>query len=529
MGLVPCVVTCLICVCVACAWRVRGVQQKLEEARHRATQEQYYGKRGMSYHGTGVFISRLASSVACAVQHLVPDASSHPYQTYFFDDIVRNSQQQDTVAAMSLLEAAAMRVKAMFPEAETVSFQSDNGAAYASPFLLTMLPVIAAKHGLRATEYIHSEAGDGKTVLDGHFGIQTFMMKVRARARACALFSSLTALPCSLGSLTAAWAAGVPLPLPGPQAFVDRGGDMTTPEQVVEALLSNPLRNTMVCLVSFDVARLAALAKVTPSASVTGSAAIRHAVFCGEGMRVGRHAQVAPTALIPQAYIDRVIADVVVGLDARATVTGVEFEGQDKPAVVSLSRTWKPQRVGTGAHEGASPALPDEPSLPFSVIQCSVGELLRCNLCDRLFVSVHGYVAHGCPGVATPRPSSVLARGSAMALDRAPYCAPHPIVTLPAAAATNAAKATCFVRGWARPVARDKEHLDATAVRLITQWFEEGQGGKTKCSAATALQRLRALRDDAGLLVYADDDALPSEARIKRFFGSLSQKRRAAA
>ena len=36
---------------------------------------------------------------------------------------------------------------------------------------------------------------------------------------------------------------------------------MTTPEQVVEALLSNPLRNTMVCLVSFDVARLAALAK----------------------------------------------------------------------------------------------------------------------------------------------------------------------------------------------------------------------------------------------------------------------------
>ena len=32
-------------------------------------------------------------------------------------------------------------------------------------------------------------------------------------------------------------------------------------------------------------------------------------------------------------------------------------------------------------------------------------------------------------------------------------------------------------------------------VRLITQWFEEGAagGGKTKCSAATALQRLRRL------------------------------------
>jgi hypothetical protein len=152
------------------------VQQKLEEMRHRATQEQYYGKRGMSYHGTAVFVSRRAVSAACAVDHLVPDANTHSYQTYFFDDIVRNSQQQ-TMAAMSLIEAAVMRVRTMFPEAETISFQSDNGAAYASPFLLFMIPALAAKHGLRATEFIHSEAGDGKTVLDGHFGIQTFMMK----------------------------------------------------------------------------------------------------------------------------------------------------------------------------------------------------------------------------------------------------------------------------------------------------------------------------------------------------------------
>jgi hypothetical protein len=102
------------------------------------------------------------------------------------------------------------------------------------------------------------------------------------------------------------------------------------------------------------------------------------------------------------------------------------------------------------------------------------------------------------------------------------------VVDLPAA--TNAATVTGLLRGWDRPVARDKEHLDATVVRLITQWFEEGAagGGKTKCSATTALQRLRTLRDAGGALVYEDEDALPSEARIKRFFGSLSQKRRAA-
>ena len=48
------------------------------------------------------------------------------------------------------------------------------------------------------------------------------------------------------------------------QAFVDRGGDITTPEMVVEALLSNPLRNTMVALVDFDTARLMVWPKSWP-------------------------------------------------------------------------------------------------------------------------------------------------------------------------------------------------------------------------------------------------------------------------
>ena len=154
-------------------------------------------------------------------------------------------------------------------------------------------------------------------------------------------------------------------------------------------------------------------------------------------------------------------------------------------------------------------------------------ELLQCIVCDRLFTTVHRYSGHaGREAVAT----TVVARGSgsALAVERAPYSSPLPVVALPAAA--NAATVTALPRGWARPVARDKEHLDDTAVQLITQWFEEGAagGGKTKCSAATALQRLRVLKSPTGTLMYEDEDALPSEARIKRFFGTLSQKRRAA-
>ena len=151
---------------------------KLEELRYRETQQQHFGKRGMSYHGAVLYVSRGATTTACSLAGLVPGSASYPYQMYFFDDLVRNSQQQDSVAAVSLLEAIVSRIKELFPGTLTVSFQADNAAAYASPFLVFMLPLLCVAAGLRVTEFVHNEAGDGKTVLDGHFGVQTHMIKV---------------------------------------------------------------------------------------------------------------------------------------------------------------------------------------------------------------------------------------------------------------------------------------------------------------------------------------------------------------
>ncbi len=118
--------------------------------------------------------------------------------------------------------------------------------------------------------------------------------------------------------------------------------------------------------------------------------------------------------------------------------------------------------------------------------------------------------------------TTVPGRGRAQAVERAPYySAPLPIVALTVAA--NAATVTAVPRGWARPVARDKEVLDATAVRLITQWFEEGAagGGKTKCSAATALQRLRALRDPGQAALWCTRTRMPCPQR-RASSGSLA-------
>ena len=49
--------------------------------------------------------------------------------------------------------------------------------------------------------------------------------------------------------------------------------------------------------------------------------------------------------------------------------------------------------------------------------------------------------------------------------------------------------------------------------------------GKTKFSSARAQGRLLALRGVDGAELY-DEESVPSEERIKRFFGTLSQKQK---
>lgn len=73
--------------------------------------------------------------------------------------------------------------------------------------------------------------------------------------------------------------------------------------------------------------------------------------------------------------------------------------------------------------------------------------------------------------------------------------------------------------------ARQNEKLDADVAALLTEWFDDGETShKTKCSAAAAVARLRALSAN-GENVHVNEDTVPSETRVKRFFSSLAQKR----
>ena len=114
-----------------------------------------------------------------------------------------------------------------------------------------------------------------------------------------------------------------------------------------------------------------------------------------------------------------------------------------------------------------------------------------------------------------------------MALERTPFAASVHI--LPPTAGAHNPLVTRFEAGWACAVPSDIEKLDDATVTYLTRWYEEGQrSGKTKCSAARAIERLCALCDADGSILYSSKE-VPSEKRIKRFFSSLAQKARDAA
>jgi len=304
------------------------------------------------------------------------------------------------------------------------------------------------------------------------------------------------------------------------QAYVDCGHDVTTVEQAYEALTSKPLANTVVSLVDFDLPRLKQLEGVFARCPVNGSSQIRHAVFTEDGVLVRRHAGVSEPVLIPQAYITRA----TVGLETRTptgTLTGASCVGQLKPEAVALSRAWKTDPT---LHEKApAPAA----AAPLAIVSLrSLGhELYKCTACDKVACSMETFQRHAC-AVAARTDQTVLGRACAMAFQQAAHVAPPAFVVMTPAVDQEAVPQ--FQPGWARPVARDHEVLDERTTLQLRQWFAAGEASaKTKCSAPTAIQRLKNLTDIDGSPLY-DEEELPSESRVRRFFGSLTSQRKKA-
>lgn len=191
---------------------------KFNPQRFREQSSAWFGKRGMSWHGTAVVFHPDVELLWPVDLRTFADCQR---KVLYLHDIIGNDIQQDQFTALSILQSVLAFIKTHVPTVTNAVLQSDNAGCYSSTCFVIGAGTLHAITGVRVTRIVRTEAQDGKSFLDSQFGLAS-----QALAR-----------------------------------YVDEGNNIITPLQLVEALTKVQLANTVVRMVQLDVKRIAALDK----------------------------------------------------------------------------------------------------------------------------------------------------------------------------------------------------------------------------------------------------------------------------
>jgi hypothetical protein len=126
-------------------------------------QAQFFGKRGMPWHGAAVY--------HLPQQYTSSSTVPTELSLLFYDHIVSNDTMQDMWSIASLIEAIMMRIRRDLPHVKDIVLVSDNSGCYQSQVLPALLPFLASTVGLQIIFFLHSEVQDGKSIADAHFAL----------------------------------------------------------------------------------------------------------------------------------------------------------------------------------------------------------------------------------------------------------------------------------------------------------------------------------------------------------------------
>lgn len=174
-------------------------KMKVEPQRRRETQLQYYGKAGMSLHGTAVFYkpkaegdsmlprekkakkmdsAELAQLSADERRRYVEKEENYGMLTSFFvDHVCENDKKQDRIFTISIFEAVLYRIRKEIPEATEIVFCTDNARNYNNNVLPVYLPWVCEQYGFHLHSILHPDACCGKSCVDCHFAVSFRLLK----------------------------------------------------------------------------------------------------------------------------------------------------------------------------------------------------------------------------------------------------------------------------------------------------------------------------------------------------------------
>lgn len=148
-----------------------------------------------------------------------------------------------------------------------ITLQSDNGACYTSREFTVGLAALATVTGVAVSRLIHTEAQDGKSHLDGSFGLLSQAIR----------------------------------------RYVDENHDITTAEQLADAVRAANAANTIVRLVKLDPARMIqlgdAVGKSMPDLPTLRT--FKDIWYTPAGLQLWRFSGIGPSYLIEAADLQR--------------------------------------------------------------------------------------------------------------------------------------------------------------------------------------------------------------------------------
>lgn len=121
---------CWLRLCYHCVLLLIPVvtQMKFLSQRFREAQIHHYGKRGMSWHGSAVFVNRTAENALFGKELEEKTGTVYQrYQVYYFHDVMTNTDTQGSSEGVCIIDSVIARVKRMFPQTATISLQSVSG------------------------------------------------------------------------------------------------------------------------------------------------------------------------------------------------------------------------------------------------------------------------------------------------------------------------------------------------------------------------------------------------------------------
>jgi len=92
--------------------------------------------------------------------------------TVYLNQLLSDSNKQDSLSVFSLLDAAMAQIAEELPFITKLILQTDNAKSYSNNFLLCAISVLNVTYHdklLAISEFIHTETQDGKTILDDFF------------------------------------------------------------------------------------------------------------------------------------------------------------------------------------------------------------------------------------------------------------------------------------------------------------------------------------------------------------------------